>query len=356
MNTPIIRVQQEEMELANLSPYAALSAKSAGRARPCEKCPIRTEFQRDRDRIIHCKAFRRLKHKTQVFIDPEEDHYRTRLTHTLEVSQIARTISRALRLNEDLTEAIALGHDLGHTPFGHAGERALDEVYQEFVPDAVFRHNEQSLRVVDLLENDGCGLNLTKEVRDGILYHSKGSSDISFDAESPPCMLEGEVVRISDRIAYINHDIDDAVRAGVIVESDLPNDCVKVLGCGHSARIATMVIDLVEHSRDKPRLGMGNDVLDAMNKLKNFLFERVYGPSASGPRVQELRKAERLVKELFKFYMEQPDLLPGQQRISNTIQARARAVCDYIAGMTDRYAQRQYAELVMPEGDLAVRI
>jgi len=345
-----IRIQQEELERGNLSAYAVLSAESAGRARPEERCPIRTDFQRDRDRIIHCKAFRRLKHKTQVFIDPEEDHYRTRLTHTLEVSQIGRTIARALRLNEDLTEAIALGHDLGHTPFGHAGEQALDEVYREYVPGASFRHNEQSLRVVDFLERDGQGLNLTREVRDGLLHHSKGSGDISFEAGGENGTLEGQIVRIADRIAYINHDIDDAIRAGMLSEAGLPADCVFVLGRGQSTRIAGMVIDLVENSREKSALAMSAEVLTATNSLKDFLFERVYGPNAAGPRVEELRKAGNLVKELFRFYMERPDLLPEWRCAeTETTDGRARVVCDFIAGMTDRYAQRRYAEHFMPE-------
>jgi len=342
-----VRIQQENIEREHLSPYAMLSAESAGRDRPEEKCPIRTDFQRDRDRIIHCKAFRRLKHKTQVFIDPEEDHYRTRLTHTLEVSQISRTIARALRLNEDLAEAISLGHDLGHTPFGHSGERALDEVYREYAPGACFRHNEQSLRVVELLENDGMGLNLTKEVREGILHHSKGSEDISFAGNGT---LEARAVRIADRIAYINHDIDDAVSAGVIARSDLPADCIEVIGEGHSRRIATMVIDLVENSQGKPDLSMSPDVLAATDKLKDFLFERVYGPAAEGPRAEELRKAEHLVKELFRFYMSHPDLLEEKRPKGDTIEAWARVVCDFIAGMTDRYAERKYAENFMPGG------
>jgi dGTPase len=342
-----IRIQQEELERANLSPFAMLSAESKGRERSEEPCPIRTEFQRDRDRIVHCKAFRRLKHKTQVFIDPEEDHYRTRLTHTLEVSQIARTIARALRLNEDLTEAISLGHDLGHTPFGHAGERALDEVYREFVPGASFHHNVQSLRVVEHLERDGEGLNLTFEVRQGILHHSKGSGDINFDSLRDDVTLESSIVRISDRIAYINHDIDDAVRAGVISESDLPAECVSVLGGRHSERIATMVFDLVKSSANQPRLEMSPEVVAATNDLKDFLFARVYGPSASGPRVDELRWAGRLVKELFSFYMANPERLPETWHPeAGSIEDRARAVCDFVAGMTDRYAQRTYAELL----------
>ena len=345
-----IRMQQEEIERRNLAPYAALSAESAGRERPEEKCPIRTDFQRDRDRIIHAKAFRRLKHKTQVFIDPEEDHYRTRLTHTLEVSQISRTIARALRLNEDLAEAIALGHDLGHTPFGHSGEKALDEILREFVPDAHFRHSEQSLRVVDFLERDGLGLNLTREVRDGILHHAKGSEDISFQPREGDATLESRGVRIADRIAYINHDIDDAIRAGMLTEADLPAHAVALLGGRQSKRIAAMVIDLVEHSREKPDLSMSPEILAAMNNLKDFLFERVYGPSASGPRIEELRKAEGLVKQLFRFYMEHPELLPEWRRQElETVEGRAAVACDFIAGMTDRYAQRQFAEHFMPE-------
>jgi dGTPase len=326
-------------------------SSEATRATPEEPCPVRTEFQRDRDRIVHCKAFRRLKHKTQVFIDPEEDHYRTRLTHTLEVSQIARTVSRALCLNEDLTEAISLAHDLGHTPFGHAGERALDEVYKEYVPGASFRHYQQSLRVVDHLEGDGHGLNLTKEVRDGILHHSKGSGNLSFDFPSIEVTLECKVVRIADRIAYINHDIDDAIRAGVIEEEDLPVDCISVLGHRHSERIAAMVIDLVENSREKPNLNMSADVLSAMDKLKDFLFERVYGPSVSGRCAEELRRAGRLIKELYRFYMDNPTELPeGWNPTDDSVEARARLVCDFIAGMTDRYAEKRYAHHFMPVG------
>lgn len=347
MITMDIRIRQEELERATLSPFAKLSAESAGRARPEESDPIRTAFQRDRDRIVHCKAFRRLKHKTQVFIDPEEDHYRTRLTHTLEVSQIARTIARALLLNDDLVDAISLGHDLGHTPFGHAGETALDEVYREFVPGASFRHYKQSLRVVDFLERDGLGLNLTREVRDGIHNHSKGQEDISFDTQDSSGTLEGAVVRISDRIAYVNHDIDDAKTAGLITEEDIPTECVAVLGHGHSGRIATMVIDLVRQSMDKPILSMSAPVLDAMNRLKDFLFLRVYGPSASGARVEELRKAAELIKALFRFYMENSEFLPAWRESElGTVEGRARVACDFIAGMTDRYAERKYEEFV----------
>lgn len=352
MTTTGIRLQQEELERRNLSPYASLSAESQGRARSEEQCPVRTDFQRDRDRIIHCKAFRRLKHKTQVFIDPDEDHYRTRLTHTLEVAQIARTVARALRLNEDLTEAIALGHDLGHTPFGHAGERALDEVYAEHVPGESFRHYEQSLRVVDLLERDGRGLNLTHEVRDGILHHSKGSGDIDLDNGS--ATLEGRVVRIADRIAYINHDIDDSIRAGVLCEEDLPAECVAVLGGRHSRRIATMVFDLVESSCGKAELDMSGEVIEAMNLLKDFLFERVY--SLDSRCVEELSKAEHLVKELFRYYMAHPELLPEWRRDEfGETASRARVVCDFIAGMTDRYAEQRYLDYFMPSQPLQPR-
>ncbi|MDI6827760.1 MAG: deoxyguanosinetriphosphate triphosphohydrolase [Armatimonadota bacterium] len=346
LNTAFIRLQQEELERQILSQFAVLSAESKGRARPEEKCPIRTEFQRDRDRIIHSKAFRRLKHKTQVFIDPEEDHYRTRMTHTLEVSQIARTISRGLRLNEDLTEAIALGHDLGHTPFGHSGEEALDEVYREFVPEAHFRHNEQSLRVVDIIEKDGCGLNLTAEVREGIVQHSKGSDDVDLNRQTNGT-LEGQVVRIADRIAYINHDIDDAIRAGLLCEKDLPKDCIDILGQRHSERIAVMVIDLVENSAGKPELCMSQDILAAANKLKDFLFERVY--CLDTPGLRELKKAKKILKELFYFYMEHPELIPAWYKAELLDTAgRARAVCDFIAGMTDRYAEQKYEEYFMP--------
>ena len=346
MTTTGIREEQEERERGSLSPFACLSAESSGRARSEEPCAVRTAFQRDRDRIVHCKAFRRLKHKTQVFIDPEEDHYRTRLTHTLEVSQVARTIARALRLNEDLTEAIALGHDLGHAPFGHTGEWAIDEVYREYVPGARFRHYEQSLRVVDFLEKDGRGLNLTAEVREGILNHSKGSGDLRFEDAAVRVTLEGGVVRISDRIAYVNHDIDDALRAGVISPGDLPSECVSVLGATHSARIARAVINVVEHSRDRDALAMSPEVIEAMNRLKDFLFKRVYSGGGPGPQSEALRRAGCLVKELFRFYMRSPDSLPDGWLLPGAPTAeRARAVCDFVAGMTDRYAERICAEL-----------
>ena len=339
-------MQQEDAERHLLSPYAALSAESRGRIREEEKCPIRTEYQRDRDRIIHSKAFRRLKHKTQVFIDPEEDHYRTRLTHTLEVSQISRTVARALHLNEDLTEAIALGHDLGHTPFGHAGENALDAAYREYVPSGGFRHNEQSLRVVDMLEGDGRGLNLTWEVRDGILHHSKGVSDLKLGESGSAATLEGRVMRICDRIAYINHDIDDAIRAGIITEADLPKECTDLLGCRHSQRISAMVMDLIDSSKDKDDISLSGEIVEATNRLKDFLFSNVYVP---GPRMDELNRSARLISELFKLYMGVPLLIPEWLRpVDDNTEKRARAVCDYIAGMTDRYAQRQYALHYMP--------
>ena len=252
----------ERLEAETLSPYAMLSKNTRGRETPIEPCQIRTEFIRDRDRILHSKSFRRLKHKTQVFLSPQGDHYRTRLTHTLEVSQIARTISRALRLNEDLTEAISMGHDLGHTPFGHSGEDVLDEL----LPGG-FEHNVQSLRVVEKLENDGEGLNLTFEVRDGILHHKKTGT---------PATLEGVVVSLADRIAYINHDIDDAIRAGVLKESDLPAECVRVLGNSHGKRINTMILDVVEQSAGKPAVTMSERMYEQFDALRDFMFDNVY--------------------------------------------------------------------------------
>ena len=281
-----IREQLEEIERATLSPFATLSSETKGREIPTPSCDFRTEFQRDRDKIIHSKAFRRLKHKTQVFITPEGDHYRTRLTHTLEVAQIARTIARALRVNEDLTEAIALGHDLGHTPFGHEGERALDRVSR-----SGFRHNEQSLRVVEVLEN-GCGLNLTKEVRDGILCHS---GDIK------PSTIEGEIICLADRIAYINHDIDDAIRGGIIAEETLPEECVTVLGDTHSKRIDTMVRDVIQNSAGKPHISMSQTVESAMHTLRAYMFETVY--IGSEAKTEE-KKAGDMIASLFYFFWE----------------------------------------------------
>ncbi len=334
-----IREDYELRERESLSPYAVLSAESKGRVREEEKDPVRTDFQRDRDRILHSKAFRRLKHKTQVFISPEEDHFRTRLTHTLEVSQIARTIARALRLNEDLTEAIALGHDLGHAPFGHVGEQALDEVLREYVPSAHFHHAEQSLRVVEYVENKGAGLNLTWEVRNGIAHHSKGREDLGIDLRGP-ATLEGKVVRIADRIAYINHDIDDAISAGIITSSDLPEDCIRVLGSRYSERIASMVIDVVTSSAGKGSISVSESHRRAMNRLKDFLFERVY--VADHPGIIELQEAAVMLKSLFKHYMEHPN----SEAASLDIESRARATMDFVAGMTDRYAERAFREQV----------
>lgn len=317
------------MEDANLSEYACRSSASRGRAVPEEPCPIRTVFARDRDRIIHCKSFRRLKYKTQVFIAPEGDHYRTRLTHTLEVSQIARTISRALRLNEDLTEAIALGHDLGHTPFGHAGEKSLNEV----CPGG-FRHYTQSLRVVDRLEHEGRGLNLTWEVRNGIERHTCGEL---------PATLEGRVVRLADRIAYISHDIDDAIRAGVLKEEEIPFP--DVLGATHSKRINTLITDTVRNS-ENGQLRMSPAVGEAFDRLHSFMFDHVYrNPVAK----HEEGKAMYIVRKLYEYFGTHTDRLPGEYRMICE-QDGEQAVCDYIAGMTDRFAIQTYSDLYIPKG------
>ncbi|MCK4273462.1 MAG: deoxyguanosinetriphosphate triphosphohydrolase [Dehalococcoidales bacterium] len=333
----------EERE-ESLSPHAVKSKLSRGRQRHEDPCPVRTAFQRDRDRITHSKSFRRLKHKTQVFIAPLGDHYVTRLTHTLEVSQIARTISRALNLNEDLTEAIALGHDLGHTPFGHVGEDVLDELYRDG-----FRHNEQSLRVVDLLEKDGKGLNLTWEVRDGIVNHSKSGVAVLGQDWGEVGTLEGEVVKISDMVAYINHDIGDAIRAGILTEGDLPLEIVEVLGLSHSQRINTLVSDIIESSwdvricdiiKEKPAIKMSPPVLTAANALRDFLFERVYNPRSAGAESQQ---AEEVVRFLYRYFNEHDDKLPAEYRLYSD--TTARRVVDYIAGMTDQYALRLAEEL-----------
>jgi dGTPase len=339
-----IRQITEEKE-ENLSPHATKSKLSRGRLKYEEPCPVRTAFQRDRDRIIHCKSFRRLKHKTQVFIAPSGDHYVTRLTHTLEVSQIARTIARALNLNEDLTEAITLGHDLGHTPFGHVGEDVLNELYYEG-----FRHNEQSLRIIDFLENNGRGLNLSWEVRDGILNHSKtGVENIMGEDWGEVNTLEGEVVKIADTVAYINHDIGDAIRAGIITERDLPLDAIKVLGLSHSQRINTMVCDIIDNSwevrgcdiiEERPAIKMSPQVLSAANTLRDFLFERVYNQRSAQ---EETEKAREVIRSLYKYFYEHKDKLPDEYRLhSDTTERR---VVDYIAGMTDQYALRLAEEL-----------
>lgn len=326
-----VRERLEAEEAARLSPLAVRSAESQGRDTPIEPCPLRTDFQRDRDRIIHCKAFRRLKFKTQVFIAPEGDHYRTRLTHTLEVAQVARTLARALRLNEDLAEAIALGHDLGHTPFGHTGERSLDELMPEG-----FRHNEQSLRVVEVLEQDGAGLNLTREVRDGILCHS---------GKQFPATLEGQCVRRADRIAYLNHDLDDALRGGVLKPFELPQDCLKVLGQTHGERINTMILDVVANSEDKPELAMSPLVQSAMDGLREFMFERVYHDDW---RAAEEARCDHVMKALFHYYTEHPGEMPQEFLLIGYKDGTERAVCDFLSCMSDRYAIRTYQQLFVP--------
>ncbi len=326
-----IREQTEKNEYLYLSPLASHAAESLGRDTPVEPCALRTVYQRDRDRVIHSKAFRRLKFKTQVFLSPEGDHYRTRLTHTLEVSQVARTLARSLRLNEDLTEAIALGHDLGHTPFGHIGERTLDDL----LPGG-FRHNEQGLRVVEVLENDGRGLNLTKEVRDGILNHS---------GPGFPMTLEGECVRRADRIAYLNHDLDDAIRAGVLKAFETPPDILKVLGYTHSARINTMIIDIVSNSGGKEHLSMSPPVETAMNALREFMFERVY---RDGWRAAEEERCDYIIRALFRHYCDHPAELPEEYLMITYREGLERGVADFLSGMTDRYAVRLFSELFIP--------
>ena len=329
-----IRERLEEEERQRLSPLAARAAESRGRLYEEPPSDTRTCYQRDKDRIIHSKAFRRLMHKTQVFLQPEGDHYRTRMTHTLEVTQIARTIARALRLNEDLTEAAGLGHDLGHTPFGHAGEVALTEVMGK-----KFRHNEQSLRVVDVLENDGRGLNLTDEVRSGILGHTWGSAEAN--------TLEGRIIRYADRIAYINHDIDDAVRAGILSADDIPRSISEVLGCTHSQRINTLVENIIACSMDSEELQMEPSVAQAMEDLRDFMFARVYkNPVAKG----EESKARAILQQLYLYYMDHPEELPPDFQTQLDFEGMPRIVCDYIAGMTDKYAIYKYNEIFIPAG------
>lgn len=326
-----IRERTEQFETQFLVPRAAFSAKSRGRDRPEKPCDYRTDYQRDRDRILHCKSFRRLKHKTQVFLSPEGDHYRTRLTHTLEVAQIARTIARALQLNEDLTEAISLGHDLGHTPFGHAGERALNDVM-----DGGFRHYEQSVRVVERLEKDGQGLNLTREVRDGIYHHTCGEQAST---------LEGRIVRMADRVAYINHDIDDAIRAGVLSENDVPAEIRRVLGSSRTERINTLVTSIVENSADD--IAMDPNIAHYYDQLYDFLFEAVYrNPVAKG----EEGKVDGMLKSMFAYLVKNPRRLPEEFQGILAREGPPRAVCDYIAGMTDNYALEIYEDLFIPRG------
>ena len=328
-----LREQTQRREEEQLSPFACLSSRTRGRAREEEECPVRTPFQRDVDRIIYSKAFRRLKHKTQVFLQPEGDHYRTRMTHTLEVTRIARTIARALRLNEDLTEAIALGHDLGHTPFGHAGERALNAL----MPGG-FAHYRQSVRVVERLEKNGEGLNLTWEVRNGILCHTKGE---------PAATLEGQAVRLADHIAYINHDIEDALRGGIIYPMDIPLEVSEVLGFTHGARIDALVRDAIQASLDQPSIRQSPRVEEAMLTLKDFMFDSVYtNPLAKG----EEGKAQDMLRRLFEYYRSSPDELPDDFQAIQAEEGTDRAVCDYIAGMTDPFAVERFKELFIPVG------
>lgn len=328
-----IREELEEIELKTLSKYASFSRYSKGRDREETPCDIRTCYQRDRDRIIHCKAFRRLKHKTQVFLAPAGDHYRTRLTHTLEVSQIARTIAKALRMNEDLTEAIALGHDLGHTPFGHAGESALDNICKDG-----FAHFEQSIRVVEILEKKGQGLNLTKEVRDGIVNHRTSGN---------PSTMEGKIVRLSDKIAYINHDIDDAIRGKILSESDLPVEFTNILGHSKKERLNTMIYDIVNNSLDESDIIMSVRIESAMKGLREFMFKNVYSnPVAKGEEI----KAKRMLTQLYNYYLYHIEEMPEEYiwLINVRKERPERVVCDYIAGMTDQYSVRKFEELFVP--------
>lgn len=330
-----IREELERQEHLRLNPLAAFSDESRGRIRPEEprEEDVRTVYQRDTDRIVHCKAFRRLMHKTQVFLQPEGDHYRTRMTHTIEVARIARTICRALGLNEDLAEAGAMGHDLGHTPFGHAGEAALSAMMKE-----PFRHNEQSLRVVDVLENGGEGLNLTYEVRMAILGHT---------GERIPETLEGQVVRRSDQIAYVNHDIDDAIRGGILTNEDIPRDIARVLGHSHRERIDTLVCDMIRVSREEGRILLSPKVNSALRDLRSFMFVRVYrNPVAKG----EESKAKDMLRRLYEYYYAHPEAIPQDFQPQLSLDGMERTVCDYIAGMTDNYAVHKYTEIFVPSG------
>lgn len=325
-----IREMIEEREAKFLSPRAQFSANTKGRERPEKESDIRACFQRDRDRIVHSKSFRRLKHKTQVFLSPEGDHYRTRLTHTLEVSQVARTIARALSLNEDLAEAIALGHDLGHSPFGHTGEDAWHPPYTE----RQFDHNMQSVRVAQILENDGAGLNLTAEVIDGIRCHVE---------EQMPSTLEGKIVRLADRIAYINHDIDDAVRAGMLTETTLPQETIAVLGPTGRTRINNLVMDMIDNSKDADDIVMSDRMYRAMEDMKAFLFRNIYVGSQA--KTEEI-KAVGMLRQMYKYYADNPDKLPPEPGSLNS--DKETKIIDYLAGMTDRFAIKAYAELFIP--------
>ena len=329
----IRRADVEKREYLYLSPYATKAADTRGRMKPEEKCEIRTDFQRDRDRIIHSKSFRRLMHKTQVFLAPEGDHFRTRLTHTIEVAQIARTIARGLSLNEDLTEAIAMGHDLGHTPFGHSGEYVLNKLYSKG-----FHHNEQSLRVVDVLEFHGKerGMNLTAEVRDGILNHT---------GSVMPFTPEGQIVKTSDRIAYINHDIDDAIRSGVITEEDLPDECVRILGDSHKKRIDTLVKDMISNSEDSAIICLSDEKLVAMNELRSFMFENVYH-NIEVKGADEMARIETVIGTLYEYYSAHPELIVREFQDLADHMDMEELIKDHIAGMTDRYAENTYYEIV----------
>lgn len=328
-----IREELERMECENLSPYAVLSVNTKGRDVLEEQCDVRPVFQRDRDRILHCKAFRRLKNKTQVFLTPKGDHYRTRLSHTLEVSQNARTIAKALRLNEDLVEAIALGHDLGHTPFGHAGEFVLNEICEDG-----FRHNEQSVRIVEKLEKAGKGLNLTWEVRDGILNHQ---------SKLLPHTLEGKIVRLSDKIAYVNHDIDDAIRAQILTEDDIPLELKKTLGFTTKQRLNTLIHNIISNSMNREDIYMSAEVEQAMMDLRRFMFENVYqNPVAKGEEV----KAKAMIEQLFYYYKEHLHAMPEKYlQMLDEGEKEERVVCDYIAGMTDQYAINKFSEYFLPQ-------
>jgi dGTPase len=329
-----IREEREALEKRMLADWATSSEKSKGRENNEPQCNVRTCFQRDIDRITHSKAFRRLKHKTQVFLQPEGDHYRTRLTHTLEVARIGRTIARALNLNEDLTEAIALGHDLGHTPFGHAGERALNVILSE---QGGFRHNEQSLRVVEFLERDGAGLNLTYEVRDGILCHT---------GDKQPDTPEGSVVRIADRIAYLNHDVDDAIRAGILRESDIPPEIICAFGGKHSDRINALICDVISESAENKKVMLSSSASLAFSAFYEFMFKNVY---LNMKAKREETKVFGLLNRIFEYYVKNPDMLPNDYRTNMRKDGIRQAVCYYVAGMTDKYAVSVYNELFIPE-------
>jgi len=338
-----IRIKLEDREESSLSPYAQKSRTTRGRLRPEEECDIRPAFQHDRDRIVHCKSFRRLKHKTQVFLVPTDDHYRTRLTHTLEVSQIARTIAKALLLNEDLVEAIALGHDLGHTPFGHAGEAVLNRIHE-----GGFRHNEQSLRVLDILEKDGKGLNLTAEVRDGIVRHSKGKGSILIkEDDDKPLTREAEIVRIADVIAYVNHDIDDSIRGNVIKGEDLPKTCRDFLGTTHSKRIDRMVRAVISETlkSDPMEIAIEPEVETYIVELRQFLYERVY----DNPVIHEdFEKCSRIVEDLYYYLLKQPGAFLAETIYDDFYDEPSTCVCDLIAGMTDRYAFNLFEKIFLP--------